>query len=267
MSPAPRPLAGQTAFVSGSTAGIGLAIAQALLADGAHVVLNGRGEASVQRALQTLRQQHPQAEVSGIAADLGTAAGCEQVATRLADVDILVNNLGIYEPKPFEEISDADWLRFFDVNVMSGVRLSRVAFPAMKRRGFGRIIFVSSESGLNPPPEMIHYCMTKAAQLSIARALAEASKGSAVTVNAVLPGPTRTEGSRAFTELLAREQGIDEAQVERNYFAEERPASLLGRFIDPAEVAATITYLCSPLAAATNGSSVRVDGGIVRSIV
>ncbi|WP_079435977.1 SDR family NAD(P)-dependent oxidoreductase [Zoogloea sp. LCSB751] len=260
-------LLGKHALVTGSTAGIGFATAQRLAAEGVAVTLNGRSTAGVDAAVQRLRALLPGARVDGIAADLAGPDGAALLAERCEHVDILVNNLGIYEPKPFQEISDADWLRLFDVNVMSGVRLSRVAFPAMKRRGFGRIIFVSSESGLNPPPEMIHYGMTKAAQLSIARALAEASKGSAVTVNAVLPGPTRTEGSRAFTELLAREQGIDEAQVERNYFAEERPASLLGRFIDPAEVAATITYLCSPLAAATNGSSVRVDGGIVRSIV
>lgn len=260
-------LLGKHALVTGSTAGIGFATAQRLAAEGVAVTLNGRSTAGVDAAVQRLRALLPDARVDGIAADLAGPDGAAVLAERCAHVDILVNNLGIYEPKAFEEISDADWLRFFDVNVMSGVRLSRIAFPAMKRRDFGRIIFVSSESGLNPPPEMIHYGMTKAAQLSISRALAEASKGSAVTVNAVLPGPTRTEGSRAFTERLAREQGIDEAQVERNYFAEERPASLLGRFIDPAEVAATITYLCSPLAAATNGSSVRVDGGIVRSIV
>lgn len=260
-------LLGKQALVTGSTAGIGFATAQRLAAEGVAVTLNGRSAAGVDAAVQRLRALLPEARIDGIAADLAGPDGAARLAERCEHVDILVNNLGIYEPKPFEDISDADWLRFFDVNVMSGVRLSRIAFPAMKRRGFGRILFVSSESGLNPPPEMIHYGMTKAAQLSIARALAEASKGSAVTVNAVLPGPTRTEGSRAFTERLAREQGIDEAQVEHNYFAEERPASLLGRFIDPAEVAATITYLCSPLAAATNGSSVRVDGGIVRSIV
>ncbi|MBS0352934.1 MAG: SDR family NAD(P)-dependent oxidoreductase [Proteobacteria bacterium] len=260
-------LLGKHALVTGSTAGIGFATAQRLAAEGVAVTLNGRSTAGVDAAVRRLRALLPDARIDGIAADLSGPDGAALLAERCEHVDILVNNLGIYEPKPFEDISDADWLRFFDVNVMSGVRLSRIAFPAMKQRGFGRIVFVSSESGLNPPPEMIHYGMTKAAQLSIARALAEASKGSAVTVNAVLPGPTRTEGSRAFTERLAREQGIDEAQVERNYFAEERPASLLGRFIDPAEVAATITYLCSPLAAATNGSSVRVDGGIVRSIV
>lgn len=231
------------------------------------MTVNGRDTDRVVAAVHRLCQEVPGARVDGIAADLGTAAGAAPLAERCACVDILVNNLGIYEPCAFEEISDAEWLRLFEVNVMSGVRLSRTALPAMKRRGFGRIVFVSSESGLNPPPEMVHYGMTKAAQLSISRALAEASKGTGVTVNAVLPGPTRTEGSRAFTEKLAREQGIDEAQVERNYFANERPASLLGRFIDPAEVAATVAFLCSPLAAATNGSSVRVDGGVVRSIV
>ncbi len=260
-------LSGKHALVTGSTAGIGFATALALAAEGARVTLNGRSPDGVAQAVARLQARLPDARVDGIAADLGSPEGAARLASRCAEVDILINNLGIYEPCPFEDIADADWLRLFETNVMSGVRLSRTAFPAMKARNFGRIIFVSSESGLNPPVEMVHYGMTKAAQLSISRALAEASKGTGVTVNAVLPGPTRTEGSRAFTERLAREQGIDEAQVERNYFADERPASLIQRFIDPAEVAATIAYLCSPLAAATNGSSVRVDGGIVRSIV
>lgn len=260
-------LLGKHALVTGSTAGIGFATAYRLAAEGASVTLNGRHAAGVEAAVDRLRTMLPNGRVDGIAADLSSPAGTAALAGHCSRIDILVNNLGIYEPMAFEEISDEDWQRLFEVNVMSGVRLSRIAFPAMKQRGFGRIIFVSSESGLNPPPEMVHYGMTKAAQLSISRALAEAAKGTSVTVNAVLPGPTRTEGSRAFTRRIALEQGIDEAEVERNYFADERPASLLGRFIDPGEVAATIAFLCSPLAAATNGSSLRVDGGIVRSIV
>ena len=191
MSMSQRPLAGQTAFVSGSTAGIGMAIVQALLADGARVILNGRQPQAVQAAVSRLREQDPQADVSGIAADLGTAAGCEQVAPLLADADILVNNLGIFEPKPFEQIADADWQRLFEVNVMSGVRLSRAALPGMLARNRGRIVFISSESGIGPPAEMVHYGMSKSAQLSVARGLAECCAGTAVTVNSVLPGPTR----------------------------------------------------------------------------
>ena len=259
-------LTGKHALVTGSTAGIGFAAAARLAAEGVHVTLNGRSKDAVERAVARLLEQVPGAKVNGAAADLSNAKGAALLSTRAAEVDILVNNLGIYEPCPFEEISDEDWFRLFEINVMSGVRLSRHALPAMKGRGFGRVVFVSSESALNPPAEMVHYGMTKAAQLSVSRALAEASKGSGVTVNSVLPGPTRTEGSRAFTEQLARDQGIDEAQVERNYFANDRPASLLQRFIHPAEVGATIAWLCSPLAAATNGSAIRVDGGIVRSI-
>jgi len=260
-------LAGKHALVTGSTAGIGFATALCLAREGASVTLNGRHADRLAAAIHRLTREAPGARVDGIAADLGSAAGAAQAAECAARADILVNNLGIYEPCAFDEIPDADWLRLFEVNVMSGVRLARAAFPAMKRRGFGRIVFVSSESALNPPAEMVHYGMTKAAQLSVCRALAEAGKGSGVTANAVLPGPTRTEGSRAFTEKRAAELGVSESQVERDYFAQERPASLLGRFIEPAEVAATIAFLCSPLAAATTGSAVRVDGGIVRSIV
>jgi len=260
-------LKGRYAVVSGSTAGIGFATACVLASEGAVVCINGRTQASVDQAISRLITQMPDALVRGVVADLGTAEGSAHLVEECKQADILVNNLGIYEPKVFEEIPDEDWERLFQINVMSGVRLSRAALPNMKQRGFGRIIFVSSESGLNPPPEMVHYGMTKSAQLSISRALAESTQGTGVTVNSVLPGPTRTEGSRSFTERLAREQGIDEAQVERNYFAIERPGSLLARFIAPQEIATTIAYLCSPLSIATNGAAIRAEGGLVRSIV
>jgi len=260
-------LTGKHALVTGSTAGIGYATARRLAEEGVAVCVNGRSQAGVEAAVARLRGELPHAKVDGVAADLGTAEGAAQLADRCGAIDILVNNLGIYEPGEFESISDDDWLRLFQVNVMSGVRLSRIALPSMKQRNFGRIIFVSSESGVNPPAEMVHYGMTKAAQISISRGIAESTKGSGVTVNAVLPGPTRTEGSRAFTEKLAAELGIPEAQVERNYFEHDRPGSLLQRFITADEVGTTITYLCSPLAAATNGAAIRVDGGVVQTMV
>jgi NAD(P)-dependent dehydrogenase (short-subunit alcohol dehydrogenase family) len=260
-------LSGRSALVTGSTAGIGFAIAARLAAEGVAVTLNGRDAGKVAAAVARLQALQPQAQVSGVAADLGTAPGCAQLAELCATVDVLVNNLGIYEPGDFSAVSDAVWQRFFEVNVMSGVRLSRSALAAMKARGFGRIVFISSESGLQPPAEMLHYGMTKAAQLSVSRGLAELSAGTGVTVNAVLPGPTRTEGSAAFMAERSRELGLPAAEVERLYFREERPGSLLGRFIEPDEVGATVAFLCSPLAAATNGAAVRVDGGVVRSMV
>jgi NAD(P)-dependent dehydrogenase (short-subunit alcohol dehydrogenase family) len=260
-------LKGRRALVSGSTAGIGFACALRLAQEGASVTINGRHPDSVTFALARLRTLCPQAEISGVAADLGTASGCAQLADAVASADLLINNLGIYEPGAFAQTDDAVWQRFFEVNVMSGVRLSRMALPAMLARGWGRIIFVSSESGINPPAEMVHYGMTKAAQLSISRGIAEATVGTAVTVNTVLPGPTRTEGSSAFFDRLAAEQGLSPAEVERRYFAEDRPSSLIRRFVTPDEVAATIAFLCSPLAAATHGAAVRVDGGVVRSMV
>lgn len=260
-------LAGRRALVTGSTAGIGLAVADRLAAEGVHVTVNGRDAQRVNAVVRQLRERRPSARFDGMAADLGTSQGCAALAAACAQVDILVNNLGIYAPGSFEATDDATWQQFFDVNVMSGVRLSRIALPAMKARGFGRIVFVSSESGLNPPAEMVHYGMTKAAQLSISRGLAEQTLGTAVTVNAVLPGPTRTEGSANFMEERSRELGVSAAEVERRYFSEERPSSLIRRFVEPDEVAATVAFLCSPLAGATNGAAVRVDGGVVRTMV
>jgi NAD(P)-dependent dehydrogenase (short-subunit alcohol dehydrogenase family) len=260
-------LAGKRAIVTGSTAGIGLAIAADLAREGAEVVVNGRTAARVEAALAGLKRELPQARLLGVAADLSNAQGVDLLTGRVAAADILVNNLGIFESRPFEQIADAAWLRFFETNVMSGVRLSRHYFPRMKEQGFGRILFISSESAVQIPAEMIHYGMTKTAQLAVARGLAELSAGTGVTVNSVLAGPTRSEGVAAFVDGLARQQGKDPAQVEEDFFRQMRPTSLLKRFAEPAEVAHLVTYLASPLASATNGSALRVDGGVVRSIL
>ena len=206
-------------------------------------------------------------EVSGIAADLSTAAGVADLVKQLPEVDILVNNMGIFEPKPFEEIPDADWMRFFETNVLSGVRLTRQYLPGMKARNWGRVVFVSSESGVQIPAEMIHYGMTKTAQLAIARGVAETTAGTGVTVNSVLPGPTDSEGVATFVADLARQRGVDRSVVEAEFFQTARPSSLLKRFATVEEVANMVVYVCSPLASATNGAALRVDGGVVRSIV
>ncbi|HJU24786.1 MAG TPA: SDR family NAD(P)-dependent oxidoreductase [Casimicrobiaceae bacterium] len=259
-------IAQKIALVTGSTAGIGLATARALAREGARVTVNGRTKARVDAAIAGIGRDVPGASVSGVAADLGTREGCERVIRALPEVDILVNNVGIFEAKPFEAIADEEWLRFFDTNVLSGVRLSRHYIRAMRERNFGRIIFVSSESALQMPIEMIHYGMTKTAQLAIARGLAETLAGTNVTVNSVLPGPTASEGVAGFVEGLARERGIDAAQVERDFFATARPSSILGRFATPDEVASMIVYVASARASATTGAALRVDGGVVRSI-
>jgi NAD(P)-dependent dehydrogenase (short-subunit alcohol dehydrogenase family) len=255
------------ALVTGSTAGIGFAIASALAAEGAHVVLNGRTQARVDDALARLQGACPHAKVSGIAADLSTAAGTAQLLAACPEVDILVNNLGIFASVPFEAIDDSEWFRFFEVNVMSGVRLARHYLPQMKTRDWGRIIFISSESGVCPPAEMVHYGMTKSAQLSVSRGLAETCVGTRVTVNAVLPGPTRTEGVGEYFDNLAKQQKISFADMEKQLFASARPTSILKRLIEPAEIASTVAYLCSPLSAATNGAAIHAEGGIVRSLV
>ncbi len=260
-------LKGQTALVTGSTAGIGYAIAHALAAEGVHVCINGRSQGSVDAALKRLQSAFPDATLQGVATDAGTAAGCALLVKALPRVDILVNNLGIFDPKPFEDIPDQDWTRFFETNVMSGVLLSRAYLPSMKQRNQGRIVFISSESGICPPAEMVHYGMTKSAQLSVARGLAETCAGTAVTVNSVLPGPTLTEGAKTFFDTLAAQQGVDFEQASADFFAHGRPTSLLKRFIQPEEVAAMVAYVCSPLSAATNGAALRVDGGVVRSLV
>ena len=259
-------LGGKVAFVSGSTAGIGLAIANRMALEGADVVINGRTEERVRVALAQIKKDARNVDVRGIAADLGEAEGCAEIARQLPRVDILINNVGIFEPKPFEQISDADWERFFAVNVMSGVRLSRAYLPAMKERNWGRIVFISSESGLQIPAEMIHYGMTKTAQLAIARGLAETCQGTSVTVNSVLPGPTASEGVTEFVSDLAGQQKMSAAEFEKEFFKNARPTSILKRFIEPDEIANVVAFVCSPLAAAINGAAVRADGGVVRSI-
>jgi NAD(P)-dependent dehydrogenase (short-subunit alcohol dehydrogenase family) len=260
-------LRGKRAIVTGSTAGIGLAIAIDLAREGATVVVNGRTQGRVDAALAHIRSEVREARVEGVAADLGSAAGAEVVTARASDTDILVNNVGIFESVPFEQIDDASWLRLFETNVLSGVRLSRHYFPRMLRQGWGRVLFISSESALQIPSEMIHYGVTKTAQLALARGLAELTAGTQVTVNSVLAGPTRSEGVGAFVEGLARQQRKDAAQVEREFFRHVRPSSLLQRFAEPAEIAHLVAFLASPLASGTNGAALRVDGGVVRAIV
>jgi NAD(P)-dependent dehydrogenase (short-subunit alcohol dehydrogenase family) len=260
-------LRGKRALVSGSTAGIGLAIAVMLAREGAAVLVNGRTKQRVDAAVQAVREEASGADVTGVAADLGTAQGAAELVRAVPQVDILVNNLGIFEPKDFADIPDEDWLRLFEVNVLSGVRLSRAYLPGMLQRNWGRIVFISSESGVNIPAEMIHYGVTKTAQVALARGLAETTAGTNVTVNSVLPGPTRSEGVEEFVKQLAAAQKTDTAGVEREFFKTMRPSSLLKRFIEPGEVAAMVAYVCSEQASATNGAALRVDGGVVRSIV
>lgn len=260
-------LKGKTAVVSGSTAGIGFAIAATLAAEGAKVVVNGRTEARVTAAVEQIRQRVKEADVRGVAADLGTAGGVNAFVKQVPDADVLVNNLGIFEIKPFAEISDADWLRFFEVNVLSGVRLARHYLPYMVKRNWGRIIFISSESGQHIPVEMIHYGMSKTAQIAIARGIAESVAGTGVTVNSILAGPTASEGAGRFVERMAKEQGVTPAEIEKQFFASVRPTSLLKRFETPEEVAAVVTFVASTQAVTINGAAVRAEGGVVRSII
>jgi len=254
-------------MVTGSTAGIGYAIAEALANEGAAVIVNGRTQPRVDTALGNLKKNSRlRGKVEGLAADLGTAQGVQKAVAQYPDVEILVNNLGIFEPKAFEEIPDEDWLRFFEVNVLSGVRLSRHYLPRMKQRNWGRIVFISSESALQTPAEMIHYGMTKTAQLAIARGLAETTAGTNVTVNSVLPGPTASEGVTNFVGQMAAHKKLDRGEVEREFFRDVRPSSLLKRFETPEEIAAVVAFVCSPVSSAINGTALRADGGVVRSI-
>lgn len=250
------------ALVSGSTKGIGLAIATGLAREGARTIVNGRTEKSVAAALAKIRQAAPGARLESFVGDLAVAPTVEILQQQFPAVDILVNNLGIFEPKPFEQIPDNDWRRFFEVNVLSGVRLSRAYLPAMKQKNWGRIVFISSESGIQIPAEMVHYGMTKTAQLAVSRGLAETCAGTGVTVNAVLPGPTRSDGVDEFVKQLSG--GKPFAEFEQEFFAKVRPSSLLKRFATTDEVAHLVVYVCSPLSSATNGAALRVDGGVVR---
>ncbi|BBO36279.1 SDR family NAD(P)-dependent oxidoreductase [Lacipirellula parvula] len=257
-------LASQTALVTASTGGIGQAIAAALAAEGARVIVNGRSEASVAQAIEAIRREHPAANLVPLAADNGTAAGCDATIAAVAEVDILVNNLGVYEAVGFFDETDEAWQRLFEVNIMSGVRLSRHYLRQMLARGRGRIIFISSESGLTPAPEMAHYSATKTMQLSISRSLAELTKGTAVTVNTVLPGSTLTDSVKKFIADVFPDATPEEA--EQRFIAENRPNSLIGRFIRPEEIGAAVAFVASPLASAINGAAIRVDGGLVRHI-
>jgi NAD(P)-dependent dehydrogenase (short-subunit alcohol dehydrogenase family) len=252
------------ALVTGSTAGIGYAIAAALAAEGARVIINGRSQSAVDDAVAQLKSDTG-GHILGFAGDLSTAAAADELARQFPDVDILINNLGIFEAKPFEEIPDADWIRFFEVNVLSGVRLARLYLPAMKQRNWGRIIFISSESAIQIPAEMIHYGMTKTAQLAVSRGLAETVAGTGITVNSILPGPTKSRGVIDFVEALAKSEHKSFNLFESEFFQSARPTSLIKRFATPEEVASLVAYVASPLSSATTGAALRVDGGVVKS--
>lgn len=252
------------ALVSGSTAGIGFAIARALAAEGAHVIVNGRTQEAVDEAVRKLKDE-TSGTLLGFAGDLSKASVAVALAKQHPNVEILVNNLGIFEPKPFEEIPDEDWIRFFEANVLSGVRLARLYLPAMRKTDWGRIIFISSESAVQIPQEMIHYGMTKTAQAAVARGLAEATAGTGITVNSVLPGPTRSRGVEDFVDALAKKEGKSFAEFEKEFFEKVRPTSLIKRFATPEEVAAMVAYVASPLASATTGAALRVDGGVIKA--
>jgi len=255
------------ALVTGSTAGIGFAIAKALAAEGARVIVNGRTEARVAEAIASIRAGNPSARLETLALDLSKADAATETIKRFPDVDILVNNLGVYQVQPFEQITDAEWLAIIETNFLSGVRLARHYLPRMKTTGCGRIIFISSESAVNIPVEMIHYGVTKTMQVALARGLAETTAGTSVTVNSVLAGPTRSEGVEKFLADLAKSKNATVAEMEREFFRTARPSSLLQRFATTDEVAALVAFVASPLSAATNGAALRVEGGVVRSIL
>jgi NAD(P)-dependent dehydrogenase (short-subunit alcohol dehydrogenase family) len=260
-------LSGRTALVSGSTAGIGLATAKGLAGIGARVIVNGRTKERVDAACASILAEYPQAAVDDAAFDLSTATGIADTVAAHPNVDVLVNSLGIFEPKAFTEIPDADWFRLFETNVMSGVRLSRAYLPHMIAQNWGRIVFVSSESAINIPAEMVHYGVTKAAELAVARGIAETVAGTSITVNSVLPGPTKSEGVGTFITQVAAPRNMSAEEAERMFFRDLRPASLLKRFASVDEIANMIVYLGSPAASATTGSAVRVDGGVVKTII
>jgi NAD(P)-dependent dehydrogenase (short-subunit alcohol dehydrogenase family) len=259
-------LKNKLALVTGSTAGIGFAIAESLAAEGAEVIVNGRTDDRVAEAIERIQKKHPQAKLQAFAGDLSEAEEVTEVDARFQRLDILVNNLGTYQLKPFGELTDDDWHKIIETNFFSGLRLSRNFLPGMLQRNWGRIIFISSESGVQIPVEMIHYGVTKTMQIALSRGLAELTKCTGVTVNTVLPGPTRSEGVEGFVKDMATQQGKTPAEVEKEFFKTARPGSLLQRFATSEEVANLVTYVASPLSAATNGAALRVDGGVVRSI-
>src|SRR4029079_6124383 len=259
-------LSGKTAVVTGSTSAIGLAIAKGLAASGASVVINGRKPGTIDHAVDIIKAASPGASVHGIVADVATAAGCDALVAAVPATDILVNSAGIFEPKPFFESPDEDWKRLFETNVMSGVRLSRAYMPPMLKANWGRIIFISSESALNIPTEMIHYGMTKTAQLAVARGLAQLARGTGVTVNSVLPGPTMSEGVETFVKDLATQNGQSTDEAAANFVKQHRPSSLIQRFASVDEIANMVVYVASREAAATNGAALRAEGGIVNTI-
>jgi NAD(P)-dependent dehydrogenase (short-subunit alcohol dehydrogenase family) len=259
-------LTGKTALVTGSTSGIGHAIVRGLASTGATVAVNGRTQAKVDAAVAAIAKLAPGARVRGVAADVSTAAGCNALVATVPEVDILINNAGIFEPKGFFDISDEEWTRFFEVNVMSGVRLSRAYMPGMLKRNWGRIVFISSESALNIPTEMIHYGLTKTSQLALSRGLAEMTRGTAVTVNSVLPGPTMSEGVETFVKDLAKQHGQSVEEAASQFVKQFRPTSLLQRFASVEEIANMVVYISSKEASATNGAALRAEGGIVQTI-
>lgn len=259
-------LKNKTVFISGSTAGIGYAIAKGFANEGAIVYLNGRDQVKVDNAVSRIKAENPAAQVQGITADLATVEGFTKLAAELTEVDILVNNLGIFEPVPFFELKDEDWNKLFNTNVLSGVRLTQHFMPKMLEKNWGRVVFIASESALQIPTEMIHYGLSKTAQLSVANGLAQLTKGTGVTVNSILPGPTYSEGVERFVGDLAQQRNTSTHEVEQQFFAETRPLSLLQRFITTDEVAGAVLYVSSPLAAATNGAAIRVDGGILKGL-
>ena len=260
-------LENKTALVTGSTAGIGLAIATALAGEGTEVIINGRTDDRVAEAIDQIRKKHPNAKLKAFAGDLSKAQEVEELDARFQQLDILINNLGFYEVKPFDQLTDADWNKIIETNFFSGMRLSRTFLPGMMNRNWGRIVFISSESGVQIPAEMIHYGVTKSMQIALARGLAETTAGTGVTVNSVLPGPTRSEGVEGFVKDIASKQGKSVADVEKEFFQNVRPSSLLKRFATNEEVANLVAYVASPLSSATNGAALRVDGGVVRSIL
>jgi NAD(P)-dependent dehydrogenase (short-subunit alcohol dehydrogenase family) len=260
-------LEGKLCLVTGSTAGIGLAIATSLAGEGAHVIVNGRTEDRVAEAIDKILAVHPKATLKAFAGDFSQAEQVDEVLARFEEINVLVNNVGTYGVKPFNELTDADWQAIIETNFYSGLRLSRAYLPGMMNRNWGRIIFISSESGIQIPSEMIHYGVTKTMQLALSRGLAETTKGTGVTVNSVLPGPTRSEGVDGFVKEMAHKQGKPVAEIEKGFFKDARPSSLLQRFATNEEVANLVAYVASPLSSATNGAALRVDGGVVRSIV